>query len=35
LIGIEDLNVSGMVKNHKLANLFQGARWGEFKRQLI
>jgi len=35
LIGIEDLNVRGMVRNHKLARAISDAGWGELKRQLI
>lgn len=33
-IAIENLNVSGMVKNHQLAQAIQDASWGEFERQL-
>jgi putative transposase len=34
LIGIEDLNVSGMVKNRKLARAISDVGFGEFRRQL-
>ena len=35
IIGIEDLNISGMVKNHKLSRPISDMGWFEFKRQLL
>jgi putative transposase len=35
LIGIEDLNVKGMVRNHRLARAISDAGWGELRRQLV
>jgi putative transposase len=34
VIAIEDLNVSGMVRNRKLARVISDCGWGEFRRQL-
>lgn len=35
IIGIEDLNISGMKKNRHLSRSIADASWGEFKRQLV
>lgn len=35
VIGLEDLNVSGMLRNHKLALSLADAAFGEIRRQLI
>jgi putative transposase len=34
VIVIEDLNVSGMIRNHGLARAISDSGWGEFRRQL-
>jgi len=34
LIGLEDLNIEGMVKNHNLSKSIHDQSWGEFKRQI-
>jgi len=34
LIGIEDLHVSGILKNHKLAQAVSDVSWAEARRQL-
>lgn len=35
VIGIEDLNVKGMLRNHKLAKHIQDCGWGMIKNQLL
>jgi len=35
LIGLEDLNVKGMLQNRRLARSISDAVWGEIKRQLL
>lgn len=34
LIGLEDLNIGGMLKNHRVAKAISDVAWGEFIRQL-
>ena len=34
IIKVEDLNIKGMVKNHKLAEVINECNWGEFVRML-
>jgi putative transposase len=34
VIAVEDLNVSGMVRNRSLARVISDCGWGEFRRQL-
>jgi putative transposase len=34
VMAIEDLNVSGMVRNRRLARVISDCGWGEFRRQL-
>jgi putative transposase len=34
LVGIEDLNVAGMLKNHRLAQAIADGAWAELRRQL-
>ena len=34
LLGVEDLAIAGMMKNHALAGSIGRQAWGEFKRQL-
>ena len=35
LIAVEDLNVSGMVRNRSLARAISCTGWAEFRRQLV
>lgn len=35
IVVIEDLNVAGMLGNHRLARRIAGASWGELRRQLV
>lgn len=34
IVGLEDLNISGMVKNRRLSQSISDASWGEFSRQV-
>ena len=34
IIGVEDLNIKGLVSNHNLAKAIHDQSWGEFSRQL-